>query len=73
MIIKKILPKYVAFEKLEVGECFVLTDNADASVFLKVHSNNSRKNAVNLTNNILIEISSNTAVISVKATLTVSR
>lgn len=43
MIIKRILPKYVAFEKLEVGECFVLTDNADASVFLKVHSNNSRK------------------------------
>ncbi len=72
MTIEKILPDCIDFVMLEVGECFVMSNDTNASVFLKVNSDNSRKNAVNLTNNILVEISSNIAVIPVKATLTIS-
>jgi hypothetical protein len=73
MVIEKLIfPKCVSFSELETGRCFMLSCNADASVFLKVNSNNSRKNAVNLTTNMLIEISSNAAVFPIKATLSIS-
>lgn len=72
MIIEKIIPTQTTFEKLEIGECFILDRNLDASIFLKVNGNNSRKNTVNLTRNMLIEISSDTTVFPVKATLSVT-
>ena len=70
MNIEKIIPQ-TTFEKLEIGDCFMLSCNPDASIFLKVDSNNSRKNTVNLTTNVLIEASSGTVVFPVTATLTV--
>ena len=73
MIIKKNLLTGVRFEELEIGNCFMLSSNADASVFLKVDGNNSRKNAVNLTRNLLVEVSSDTVTFPVKATLYISR
>ena len=71
MTIEKIIPIQTTFEELEVGDCFMLGCNPDASVFLKVDSNNSCKNAVNLTTNMLIEVSSSVIVFPVTATLTV--
>lgn len=73
MIIKKNLLTCVRFEELEIGNCFMLSSNANASVFLKVDGNNSRKNAVNLTRNLLVEVSSDTVAFPVKATLCISR
>lgn len=72
MIIEKNLLTRVRFEELEIGDCFILSSNADASVFLKVDSNNSHKNAVNLTRNLLSEVSSDTVAFPVKATLYIS-
>lgn len=71
MTIKKITPIQTTFEKLEIGDCFMLSCDTDASVFLKVNSNNSRKNAVNLTTNMLMETDYNVVVFPVTATLTV--
>lgn len=73
MKIERIIPTHgVGFEKLKIGECFVLEYKTDAFIFLKVDSNNSRKNAVNLSNNLLIEVSSSdTVVFPIKATLSV--
>ena len=51
----------------------MLSSNADDSVFLKVGGNNSCKNAVDLTKNMLAEVSSDTVVFPVKATLSISR
>ena len=73
MIIKKNLLTGVRFEELELGNRFMLSSNADASVFLKIDGNNSHKNAVNLTRNLLVEVSSNTVAFPVKATLCISR
>lgn len=73
MIIEKNLLTGVRFEELEIGDCFMLSSDANASVFLKVDSNNSRKNAINLTRNLLVEVSSNTVAFPVKATLYISR
>ena len=67
MIIEKNLLTHVRFEELEIGNCFMLSGNADDSVFLKVGGNNSRKNAVDLTHNMLAEVSSDTVVFPVKA------
>lgn len=71
MIIEKNFLTRVRFEELEIGDCFMLSSNADDSVFLKVDGNNSSKNAVNLTRNLLNEVNSYTTVFPVKATLTV--
>lgn len=71
MTIEKIVPTCVRFEELEIGDCFMLSCNPDASVFLKVDGNNSRKNTVNLTTNMLIEASSGAIVFPVTATLSV--
>lgn len=71
MIIEKNLLKRVRFEELEIGDCFMLSSHANPSVFLKVDDNNACKNAVNLTCNWLVEVSSDTTVFPVKATLTV--
>ena len=49
----------------------MLNRDTDASIFLKVNSNNSSKNAVNLTKNMLTEISSNTVTFPVKAIVSV--
>lgn len=68
---KKNLLISVRFEELEIGDCFMLSSNANASVFLKADSNNSSKNAVNLTRNLLVEVNSDTVVFPIKATLTV--
>ena len=73
MIIEKNLLTAIRFKKLEIGECFMLSSNADDSVFLKVGGNNSCKNAVDLTKNMLAEVSSDTVVFPVKATLSISR
>ena len=73
MIIEKNLLIGVRFKKLEIGDCFMLSSNADGSVFLKVGGNNSLKNAVDLTKNMLAEVSSDTVVFPVKATLSISR
>ena len=73
MKIEKNLLISVRFEDLEIGDCFILSSNADDSVFLKVGGNNSRKNAVDLTHNMLAEVSSDTVVFPVKATLSISR
>lgn len=73
MKIERNIPTYgIRFEKLKIGECFVLEYKTDASIFLKVDSNNSRKNTVNLSNNLLIEVSSDTVVFPIKATLSIS-
>lgn len=72
MKIEKNLLTHVRFEELEIGNCFMLSSNADDSVFLKV-GGNSRKNAVELTHNMLAEVSSDTVVYPVKATLYISR
>lgn len=72
MTIEKFIPAQTTFEELEIGDCFMLNSyNPNASVFLKVDSNNSRINTVNLTTNMLIEASSSVIVFPVKATLTV--
>lgn len=71
MIIEKNLLTHVRFEELEIGDCFMLSSNANASVFLKVDGNNSRNNAVNLTRNLLVEVSSDTVAFPVKAILSV--
>ena len=71
MIIEKNFLTRVRFEELKIGDCFMLSSNADDSVFLKVGGNNSRKNAVDLTHNFLAEVSSDTVVYPVKAILTV--
>lgn len=73
MIIEKNLLTHVKFEELEIGNCFMLSSNADDSVFLKVGGNDSRKNAVELTHNMLAEVNSDTVVYPVKATLYISR
>ena len=73
MIIEKNLLTHVRFEELKIGDCFILSSNADDSVFLKVGGNNSCKNAVDLTLNLLAEVSSDTVVYPVKATLSISR
>lgn len=73
MIIEKNLLTGVRFEEIEIGDCFMLSSNANASVFLKVDGNNSRNNAVNLTRNLLVEVSSDTVAFPVKATLYISR
>ena len=73
MIIEKNLLTHVRFEELEIGDCFILSSNTDDSVFLKVGGNNSCKNAVDLTLNLLAEVSSDTVVFPVKATLSISR
>lgn len=71
MIIEKNLLTRVRFEELEIGDCFMLSSNASASVFLKVDGDNSRKNAVNLTRNLLVEVSPDTVTFPVKAILTI--
>lgn len=71
MIIKKNIFIQTTFEELKIGDCFKLNRDTDASIFLKVNSNNSSKNAVNLTKNMLTEISSNTVTFPVKAILTI--
>lgn len=71
MIIKKNLLTGVRFEELEIGDCFMLSSDANASVFLKVDGNNSRKNAVNLTRNLLVEVGSDTVAFPVKAILSI--
>ena len=71
MKIEKIIPTCVKFEDLKIGDCFMLSCDTDASVFLKVDGGNSRKNAVNLTTSVLIEVSSNVIVFPIDATLTV--
>ena len=73
MIIEKNLLTGIRFKKLEIGECFMLSSNADDSVLLKVGGNNSCNNAVDLTKNMLAEVSSDTVVFPVKATLSISR
>ena len=73
MIIEKNILTHVRFEELEIGIFFILSINADDSFFLKVGGNNSRKNAVDLTLNLLAEVSSDTVVFPVKATLSISR
>lgn len=73
MKIEKNLLTHVRFEELEIGNCFMLSSNADDSVFLKVGGNDSRKNAVELTHNMLAEVNSDTVVYPVKATLYISR
>lgn len=73
MKIEKNLLTHVKFEELEIGNCFMLSSNADDSVFLKVGGNDSRKNAVELTHNMLAEVNSDTVVYPVKATLYISR
>lgn len=72
MIIEKTSPKCISFAELEIGECFAISNSLNASVLLKIYSDNGHNNAVNLTSNTLIEISSNVAVIPLKATLTIS-
>ena len=67
MKIEKNLLTHVRFEELKIGDCFILSGNTDDSVFLKVGGNNSRKNAVDLTLNLLAEVSSDTVVYPVKA------
>lgn len=71
MIIEKNFLTRVRFEELEIGDCFMLSSNADDFVFLKVDGNNSRKNAVNLTRNLLVEVSPDTAIFPVKAILSI--
>ena len=71
MIIEKNFLTRVRFEELEIGDCFMLSNNVDDSVFLKVGGNNSHKNAVDLTHNLLAEVSSDTVVYPVKATLSI--
>ena len=71
MIIKKNIITCVRFEDLKIGNCFMLSRDTDASIFLKADGNNSRKNAVNLTRNLLVEISSDTVTFPVKAILSV--
>ena len=73
MIIEKNLLTGIRFKKLEIGDCFMLSSDANDSVFLKVAGNNSSKNAVDLTKNMLAEVSSDTVVFPVKATLSISR
>lgn len=73
MIIEKNLLTGIRFKKLEIGDCFMLSSDANDSVFLKVDGNNSLKNAVDLTRNLLAEVSSDTVVFPVKATLSISR
>lgn len=73
MIIEKNLLTGAIFEELKIGDCFMLSIDTDACVFLKVDSNNSRKNAVNLTRNLLVEVSPDTVAFPVKATLHISR
>lgn len=73
MIIEKNLLRGAIFEELEIGDCFMLSSDADGSVFLKVGGNNSSKNAVDLTLNLLAEVNSDTVVFPVKATLYISR
>lgn len=72
MKIEKNFLTCVRFEELKIGDCFILSSNTDDSVFLKVGGNNSRKNAVDLTLNMLAEVSSDTVVFPVKATLSIS-
>ena len=71
MKIEKNLLTHIGFEELEIGNCFMLSSNADDSVFLKVGGNNSRKNAVDLTLNLLAEVSPDTEVFPVKAILSI--
>ena len=71
MIIEKNLLTGIRFKKLEIGGCFMLSSDANDYVFLKVDGNNSLKNAVDLTRNMLAEVSSDTVVFPVKAVVSV--